>query len=98
MNLVEKKGVYHFGFKNHHVTDDKDFVVGVLTTIVSNNEIANLEEVLDIVNIELFKDIPLNVDKGYQSKNNVEILKKLKLRTHILKKARKKQTFNKMEI
>ncbi len=39
-----------------------------ITTTASKNEIANLEEVLDTVNVELPKDIPLKADKSYQSK------------------------------
>jgi IS5 family transposase len=86
---LKKRGVYHFGFKKHHVTEDEGLVVGVLTTTASKNEIANLEEVLDTVNIDFPKGIPLKADKGYQSKKNVEILKKRKLKNHILKKAAK---------
>ena len=60
-----------------------------MTTTASKNEIANLEEVLDTVNIDLPKDIPLKADKGYQSKKNVALLKQRKLKNHILKKAYK---------
>ena len=94
---LKKRGVYHFGFKKHHVTDDEGLVVGVLTTTASKNEIANLEEVLDTVNIALPEDIPLKADKGYQSKKNVEILKERKLKNHILKKALKNKPLTKWE-
>ena len=84
---LKKRGIYHFGFKKHHVTDDEGLVLGVLTTTASKNETANLEEVLDTVNIELPKDIPLKAYKAYQSKKkNVEILKKRKLKNHLLKR------------
>ena len=86
---LKKRGTYHFGFKKHHITDDEGLVIGVLTTTASKNEIANLEEVLDTVNIDLPKDIPLKADKGYQSKKNVALLKQRKLKNHILKKAYK---------
>lgn len=86
---LKKRGKYHFGFKKHHVTDQEGLVIGVLTTTASKNEIANLEEVLETVNIDLPKDIPLKADKGYQSKKNAELLKKRKLKNHILKKAQK---------
>ena len=62
-------------------------VLGVLTTPASVNEIANLEEVLDTA--DLPENIPLKADKGYQSKKNAAILKKRKLKNHILKKAYK---------
>jgi IS5 family transposase len=86
---LKKRGKYHFGFKKHHVTDNHGLVLGVLTTTASKNEIANLEEVLNTVNVSLPKDIPLKADKGYQSKKNAELLKKRKLKNHILKKAYK---------
>jgi len=86
---LKKRGKYHFGFKKHHVTDEEGLVLGVLTTTASKNEISNLEEVLETVNVDLPKDIPLKADKGYQSKKNVELLKKRELKNHILKKALK---------
>ena len=86
---LKKRGKYHFGFKKHHVTDNQGLVIGVLTTTASKNEIANLEDVLDTVNVDLPKDIPLKADKGYQSKKNEELLKKRNLKNHILKKAKK---------
>lgn len=84
---LKKRGKYHFGYKKHHVTDDQGLVLGVHTTTASKNEIANLDAVLDTVNIELPKDIPLKGDKGYQSKKNAEILKARNLKNHLLKKA-----------
>ena len=84
---LKKGGKYRFGYKKHHVTDNEGLVLGVLTTKASTNEIANLEDVLDTA--DLPEDIPLKADKGYQSKKNVTLLKKRKLKNHILKKAYK---------
>jgi IS5 family transposase len=84
---IKKGGKYRFGYKKHHVTDDEGVIIGVLTTKASTNEIANLEEVLNTA--DLPKNIPLKADKGYQSKKNVELLKKRGLKNHILKKAYK---------
>ena len=61
--------------------------LGDVTTKSSTNEIANLEDVLDAA--DLPRDIPLKADKGYQSKKNAALLKKRKLKNHILKKAYK---------
>lgn len=94
---LKKRGKYHFGFKKHHVTDDEGLVLGVLTTTASKNEIANLEEVLDTVNIELPENIPLKADKGYQSKKNAKLLKRRKLKNHILKKAVRNKPLTKWE-
>ena len=94
---LKKRGKYHFGFKKHHVTDNEGLVLGVLTTTASKNEIANLEEVLETVNVVLPKNIPLKADKGYQSKKNVALLKKRNLKNHILKKAIKNKPLTKWE-
>ena len=94
---LKKRGIYHFGFKKHHVTDQEGLVLGVLTTTMSKNEISNLEDVLNTVNITLPKDIPLKADKGYQSKKNSELLKKRNLKNHILKKAYKNKPLTKWE-
>ena len=94
---LKKRGKYHFGYKKHHVTDNEGLVVGVHTTTASKNEIANLEDVLDTVKIELPKDIPLKADKGYQSKKNAGILKKRNLKNHILKKALKNKPLTNWE-
>ena len=94
---LKKRGTYHFGFKKHHVTDNEGLVLGVLTTTASKNEIANLEEVLETVNIDLPKDIPLKADKGYQSKKNAELLKKRNLKNHILRKASKNKPLTRWE-
>jgi len=92
---LKKRGKYHFGYKKHHVTDDEGLVLGVLTTKASVNEIANLEEVLDTA--DLPENIPLKADKGYQSKKNEKLLKKRKLKNHILKKAKKNKPLSQWE-
>lgn len=84
---LKKGGKYRFGYKKHYVTDQEGLVLGVVTTKASTNEVANLDEVLEAA--DLPEDIPLKADKGYQSAKNGEILKKRKLKNHILKKAKK---------
>lgn len=94
--MVKKGGgKYRFGYKKHHVTDNEGLVLGVLTTKASTNEIANLEEVLNTA--DLPGDIPLKADKGYQSKKNTELLKKRKLKHHILKKSYKNKPLTNWE-
>ena len=94
---LKKRGKYHFGFKKHHVTDNEGLVIGVLTTTASKNEIANLEDVLETVTIDLPKGIPLKADKGYQSKKNAGLLKKRNLKNHILRKAYKNKPLTRWE-
>ena len=98
---LKKGGKFRYGYKKHHVTDEEGLVLGVVTTTASANEIANLEEVLD--SADLPEGIPLKADKGYQSEKNSTLLKKKKLKNHILKKAKKnkpltawEQKFNKL--
>ncbi len=86
---LKKRGKFHYGYKKHQVTDEEGCVLGVLTTPANINEISNIEEVLETA--DLPKNIPLKADKGYQSKKNGGILKKRKLKNHILKKAKKNQ-------
>jgi len=94
---LKKRGKYHFGFKKHQVTDKEGLIIGVLTTTASKNEIANLEDVLETVNIDLPKGIPLKADKGYQSKKNGELLKKRNLKNKILRKAYKNKPLTRWE-
>lgn len=98
---LKKGGKYRYGYKKHYVTDEEGLVLGVVTTKASTNEIANLKEVLD--SADLPEGIPLKADKGYQSEKNKELLRKRKLKNHILKKAKKnkplthwEQKFNKL--
>jgi IS5 family transposase len=92
---LKKRGKYHFGYKKHYVTDEEGLVLGVHTTTASTNEVSNLEEVLDTA--DLPEGIPLKADKGYQSKKNEDLLKKKKLKNHILKKAKKNKPLTKWE-
>jgi len=94
---IKKRGKLHFGYKKHYVTDEEGIILGVVTTKASKNEISNLEEVLDSVNVELPENIPLQADKGYQSKKNAEILKNRKLKNQILKKAKKNKVLTNWE-
>lgn len=92
---LKKRGKYHYGYKKHYVVDPEGLVLGVLTTKASTNEIANLEDVLDTA--DLPEGIPLKADKGYQSQKNTELLKKRKLKNHILKKAKKNKSLTNWE-
>jgi IS5 family transposase len=94
---LKKRGKYYFGFKKHHVTDNEGLVIGVLTTTASKIEIANLEDVLETVTIDLPKGIPLKADKGYQSKKNAGLLKQRNLKNHILRKAYKNKPLTRWE-
>lgn len=93
---IKKAGKLRYGYKKHVVTDEEGLILGVLTTSANVNEITNLEEVL--MSADLPENIALKADKGYQSQKNAEILKKLKLKNHILKKAKKNKPLTGWEI
>jgi len=59
----------------------------VLTTTASKNEIANLEEVLETVNVALPKSIPLKADKRYQSKKKCGITETTRIKESYSKKS-----------
>lgn len=92
---LKKGGKYRYGYKKHFVTDTEGLVLGVVTTKASTNEISNLEEVLDAA--DLPEGIPMKGDKGYQSEKNAELIKKKKLKNHILKKAKKNKPLTQWE-
>ena len=92
-----KKGKkYYYGYKKHIATDEEGLVLAVVTTSANVNEITNLEEVIDAAHLP--QDIPLKADKGYQSEKNRELLKKNRLKNHILKKAKKGKKLTNWEL
>ena len=70
--------------------------LGILTTAANVNEIANLEAVLD--KVELPANTPLYGDKGYQSDKKNLLIKKKKRRNRILKKAKKNNPLTELEL
>ena len=62
-------------------------MLGVLITTEGKNEITNLEEALEIVTVDLRKDVSLKADNAYKLKKNREVLKKRNFKNHILKYA-----------
>ena len=92
---LKKGGKFRYGYKKHHVRDQEGLVLGVVTTKATTNEIANLEEMLDVANLP--ERIAVKADKGYQSQKNADLLKKKKLKNHILKKAKKNRALTERE-
>ena len=92
---LKKAGKFRYGYKKDHVTDEEGLVLGVLTTKASSNEIENLEEVLNAAHLP--EQIPVKADKGDQSEKNADLLKKKKLKNHILKKAKKNKALTERE-
>ena len=79
-----KAGKLRYGYKKHHVTDEEELVLGVVTTATNVNEISKLEEVLQ--RADLPENIAVKVAKGYPSRKNADLLAKRNLKNHMLKK------------
>ncbi len=84
---LKKRGKYYYGDKKHYVTDEEGLVLGVVSTKASVNEGSNLEEVL--ASADLPSGIALKGDKGYESDRNRSLLRRRKLKNHLLKKAKR---------
>jgi len=93
---IKKAGRLRFGFKQYTAVDANGLVLGVVTTSASESDINHLEDVLD--KIELPEKAWVKADKGYKSKDNDEVLRKNKLRNHIMFKATKSKALSKREI
>ncbi|OBW42486.1 Transposase DDE domain protein [Chryseobacterium sp. MOF25P] len=92
---IKKGGKLRYGYKKHHVTDENGLVLGLLTTPANVNEIANLEEVLGMADLQ--KNIFLYGDKGYQSAKNETLLQSKLLKNRILKKEKKNKPLTESE-
>jgi IS5 family transposase len=92
---LKKGGKSRYGYKKHVITDTEGLILGVHTTAANVNEIANLEDVLQKV------DIPENIyfygDKGYKSAKNDALLKSKKLKNRVLHKAKKNKALTDAE-
>lgn len=86
---TKKAGKTRYGYKKHVVTDSQGLVVGVVTTPANINEIANLQEVLDAVELE--EATYIYADKGYRSEKNEKIIADKKCKSRVLHKAKKNQ-------
>lgn len=92
---TKKAGKIRYGYKKHVVTDPQGLVVGVLTTAANVNEIANLEEVLDTVDLE--EAVHIYADKGYRSEKNEQLIKNKKCNSRVLHKAKKNKPLTSRE-
>lgn len=92
---IKKGGKTRYGYKKHYVTDTEGLVLGVLTTAANVNEIANMEEVL--ATADLPENIHIYGDKGYRCAANEDLLKRRKLKSRILHKAKKGQPLSERE-
>ena len=76
---VKKMGKLHFGYKRHTVTDENGMVLAEETTAANESDMKHLETPLK--KAKLPRKALVYADKGYDSMENKEILKRMKLKS-----------------
>ena len=92
---IRKAEKLSYGYKKHHVTDEEGLVLGVVTTVANVNEISKLKKRYQ--SADLPETLPVKAAKGYQSRENADLLAKRNLKNHMLKKARRNRPFKHWE-
>lgn len=92
---IKKAGKLHYGYKQHTVSNQDGFVLGIHTTSANQSDIKNLKSVLD--KVDLKARTPVFADKGYASAENDQLLQTKKLKNRILNKAQKNKPLSELE-
>ena len=77
-------GKFHFGYKRHTVTDENGLVLAEETTAANESDMKHLETPLK--KAKLPRKALVYADKGYDSMENKETLKRMKLKSRIMHK------------
>ena len=54
---VKKRGLLHYGYKQHAATNEEGLVLAVITTPANESDTKHVEDVLDKINTENYKSI-----------------------------------------
>jgi len=92
---IKKAGKLHYGYKQHTVSNQEGFVLGIHTTAANESDIKNLESALNTVKLK--PRTPVYADKGYSSEENDNVLIAKKLKNRILYKAVKNKPLTELE-
>jgi len=92
---IIKAGKLHYGYKQHVVTNQNGFILGVHTTPANESDIKNLAPTLNTINLK--PRTPVFADKGYASEENDKILIAKKLKNRIMYKAVKNKPLTELE-
>lgn len=92
---IKKAGKLHYGYKQHTVSNQEGFVLGIHTTAANESDIKNLESALNTVKLK--PRTPVYADKGYASQENDNVLIAKKLKNRILYKAVKNKPLTELE-
>ena len=77
-------GKLHFGYKRHTVTDENGLVLAEETTAANKSDMKHLE--IPLKKAKLPRKALVYADKGYDSMENKETLKRMKLKCRIMHK------------
>lgn len=92
---IKKAGKLYYGYKQHTVSNQEGFVLGIHTTSANESDIKNLGNALNTVKLK--PRTPVYADKGYASAENNNILTAKKLKNRILYKAIKNKPLTEIE-
>jgi IS5 family transposase len=92
---IKKAGKLLYGYKQHTVTNQEGFILGIHTTSANQSDVRNFKSALD--KVELKPRTPVFADKGYVSEENNTTLKDKKLKNRILNKAIKNKPLTEIE-
>lgn len=89
-----KGGHWHLGYKAHIRTDEEGYIEKVEATPANVNEINCLEPLLEGV----AKQTPVFADKGYDSKDNRDLLKEKQLKNRIMCRAKRNKSLTPRQV
>jgi IS5 family transposase len=92
---IKKAGKLYYGYKQHVVTNQEGFILGIHTTAANESDIKNLESVLNTVKLK--PRTPVFADKGYASEENDKIVAGKKLKNRIMYKAVRNKPLTELE-
>lgn len=93
---IKKAGKLRYGYKQHTATDEQGLVKAIITTPANESDIKHLKDVLEKVNPKAKTWV--KADKGYKSRENDDVIKSMRLKNHILKKAVKGKSLTDKEM
>lgn len=92
---IKKAGKLHYGYKQHVISNQEGFILGIHTTAANESDVKNLASTLD--SVKLKPSTPVYADKGYASQENDNVLIKKRLKNRILYKAVKNKPLTEIE-
>jgi transposase, IS5 family len=92
---IIKGGKFMYGYKQHTVTNQEGFILGLHTTAANESDVKNQATALNTVSLNPIT--PVFAYKGYVSTDNETTLKNKRLKSRILHKAVKGKPLTELE-